>query len=146
MALSNGWCNMRWLNGVVIDRRHNAVQIELATGRKVWATPDFHVEMRENVLISWDYTNDCIATLTTQKRLDSAETEQEKVEALESEAFRSPSCDEFEGDVSDIVETSSGEPTEDESNVSEERSFPIPLDEDVDRDDVVLLRDDIHII
>lgn len=138
---------MRWLKGVVIDRKHGLIQVELSTGRKVWATPPFKLEMRENVLISWDYTNDRIRHLTTNAKLEKETSEREKAELAMSEVFRNPSDEAFEGDVSDLTEpTGSGNPTEEESDVSEERSFPIPLDEDVGRDDVVLLRDDIHII
>jgi len=136
---------MKWLNGVVMGRKHGLVQIELETGRKVWATPHFNLEMREHVLISWDYTKDCIAILTTKERLERLETEQDRAESEVGEAFRSPSCDESEGDVSDVVETSSGQQTTEETYVSEERSFPVPSVEDVDCDNVVLLRDDISI-
>jgi hypothetical protein len=136
---------MRWLKGVVIDRKHGLVRIELETGRKVWATPPFHVGMKEQVLISWDYTTDNISDFTTKERLDAIETEQERAEVALSEVFQSPLDEDVEGDVDDLVETSSGQPTEEESDVSEERSFPIPLDEDVDCNDIVLLRDDIHI-
>lgn len=137
---------MRWLKGVVIDRKYKLIRIELETGRKVWATPPFHIGMKEQVLISWDYTTDNISVLTTKERLDSVETPEERAERQNSEVFQSPLCGESEGDVTDLLETSSGQATEEESYVSEERSFPIPLDEDVDRDNIVLLRDDINII
>lgn len=137
---------MRWLKGVVIGRKHGLIQIEMETGRKVWATPPFHIGMKEQVLISWDYTTDNIGILTTKERLDSIETPEERAERQNSEVFQSPLNEESEGDVSDLVEISSGQPTDDESYVSEERSFPIPLDDDVDRNDIVLLRDDINII
>lgn len=138
---------MRWLKGVVIGRRYGSVQIELETGRKVWATPTFHLEIQEQVLISWDYTNDAIGALTTRERLNSMETPEERAENQISDVFRSPADEEFEGDVTDLDEPSdSGKPTDSESDVSEERCFPIPLDDEVDFDDVVLLKDDINII
>jgi hypothetical protein len=138
---------MRWLKGVVIGRKHGLVHIEMETGRKVWATPTFHLAIQEQVLISWDYTEDNIGILTTRERLNSMETDQERAESQPSDVFQSPLGEEFEGDVSDLdVPTDSGNPTEEESDVSEERSFPIPLDEDVDPDNIVLLKDDISVI
>jgi len=138
---------MRWLKGVVIDRRYGLVQIELETGRKVWTTPTPKLQMCEQVLISWDYTNDEVKHLTTKERLANKETNQDLKELAKSEGFPIPSGEVLEGDVNDLAEPTNDSIVlnKDEESESEERSFPIPLGEDVDCDNVVLLRDDIHI-
>jgi len=137
---------MRWLKGVVIQTNKLSVRIELETGRRLWATPHFKLQIQEHVLVSWDYTGNRVRHLTTNERLAAEESEMDKTELAESEGFPIPMVEGFEGDVDDLAE-----PTNDtivfnvDLEESEERSFPIPLGEDVDRDDVVLLRDDIHI-
>ena len=139
---------MRWLKGVVINTSsiNSVVQIELETGRRCWATPHFKLDIHENVLISWDYTNDRVNIITTKERWKHTDTERERIEARMNkiDGFQNPSDEELEGDLSDITETSSKQkPYEDEEN-SKCDVFQIPLGEDVDRDDVVLLRKDIQ--
>jgi hypothetical protein len=136
---------MKLLKGVVIARLSGSVQIELETGRKVVAAPPFKVGIREQVLIAWDYTNDCVGSITTAERLAAKETDEERVEVAQSEVFQSPWSEEVEGDLSDLdVPSEVGKP-EGEEQESDERSFPIPMVEDVDLSDIVLLKDDIHI-
>lgn len=138
---------MRWLKGVVLKRVGNLFLIELENGRREWTTPYFKPEIREHVLISWDYTNDCIGTITTKERVESTETIRDKVERSMWEVivdvFRIPMNEGLDGDVSDITEIASKH----ELNTEEENSmvdvFQVPLGEDVDSDDIVLLRDDI---
>lgn len=147
--LSNGWCRMRWLKGVVMKTNDLSVQIELETGRRFWATPNFKLQIMEQVVVSWDYTRNTVRHLTTNERLAQEESEEDKTELAKSEGFPIPMGEEFEGSVEDLAELTDNiiMPNEDTLAImdSEERSFPIPLGEDVDRDDVVLLRDDIHI-
>lgn len=138
---------MRWLKGVVKETRRTTVRIELETGRKIWATPHFKLDVSEQVLIAWDYTNDCIGIITTKERWNSIETERDKVEGSSMiDVFLSPLDDEFEGDLNGS-EVPSNRNLHNRTEESEPTSivdvFPVPLDEDVDRDDMVELRDDI---
>ncbi len=72
---------MKWLKGVVLNKKDGLIQIELQTGLRIWATPTFHMSIRENILVSWDYTHDCIHSMTTPERLSREETNEDVVEA-----------------------------------------------------------------
>jgi len=129
--------DMRWLKGVVIATAKDKVRIELDTGRKVWATPHFKLSMCEQVLIAWDYTNDCIGTLTTKKRWESLETEQSIREASTIDVFLSPVGDEIDGDLNGSEIPSNKKlriGIEDDEPTSMIDVFPIPTNEDVDCD------------
>ena len=141
---------MRRLKGVVLKTKKPEVLIELDTGRRVWTTPPFILTIQDHVLVSWDYTNDCIGTITTQKRLAGTETERDKVElASMFDVFQNPLDEEFEGDMSDTVELSNGykvaQRKEEDSMIDIIDVFQSPLGEDVDCDSIVELRYDIHI-
>jgi len=138
--------NMRWIKGVVIMTANKAVLIELENGKKEWATPHFKLNIREQVLIAWDYTNDCIGTITTKERWENTETEQDKVEASSMiDVFQSPSDEPFEGDLNDLGEPSNNNFIDEaeENSMIDVDVFQSPSNEDVDRDDIVELRDDI---
>jgi len=137
---------MRWIKGVVCETRRTAVRIELETGRKVWTAPHFKLGIREQVLIAWDYTNDCIGTITTKERWKSTETERDKAEASSMiDVFRSPSNEPFEGNLNDLGEPSNNNFIDraEENSMIDVDVFQSPSDEDVDRDDIVELRNDI---
>jgi hypothetical protein len=140
---------MRRLKGIVCatadTNSAGLVCIELENGRKAWAVPPFRLQMCEHVLIAWDYTNNCIGEITTKKRLETSETEQEKTEAM-SDVFRSPLDEAVEGDVDvvDIPSTNLPNGTEEENEpLSMVDVFPVPYDEGVDCDSVGELRHDI---
>lgn len=137
---------MRWLKGVVISNSliSSAVEIELETGRRCWAAPHFKLEIREAVMISWDYTNDRVGFITTKERLTATNTERAQAETSISEVFQSPLNEELEGDLSDITETSSKQKPNEEKENSMLDVFRNPLVEDVDCDSVVELRKDIQ--
>lgn len=137
---------MKWLKGVVMLIIDENVHIELENGRKAWATPHFKLNIREHVLVAWDYTNNCIGTVSTAERLKTMPTERYKVEAKMVDVFQSPLGDMSEEELNDVVETSDKEmPTGKDTQEIDVRSFPNPLGEDegVDRDSMVDLRDDI---
>lgn len=137
---------MKWLKGVVMLIIDENVYIELENGRKAWATPRFKVVIREHVLIAWDYTNDCIGTVSTAERLQTMPTERYRVEAKMVDVFQSPLGDTSEEELNDVAETSDKEmPTGEDTSEVDDRSFPNPLGEDegVDRNTMVDLRDDI---
>jgi lactam utilization protein B len=137
---------MRWLKGVVMQIRDHIVLIELENGRKEWATPHFKLNLRETVLVAWDYTNDCIGIITTKERWESIETEQDKAEIEAVDIFPNPSDESFEGEPDDIEVPSNtvlNDETE-ENSISMVDVFRVPLnDEDVDIDSIVELRHDI---
>ena len=146
---------MRWLKGVVINTMpsaarstHLTIEVELETGRRAWATPHFKLNVREAVLVSWDYTNDRIDFITTKERLAAADTEQTQAEDLMIEnsmidVFQSPLNEELEGDLSDIIEPSSQQEPDREEENSMVDVFRSPLGDDVDCDSIVELRKDI---
>lgn len=135
---------MKWLKGVVILIIDENVYVELENGRKAWATPRFKLSIREHVLVSWDYTNDKIGIITTKERWAQTDTKRTQVEASMVDSFQNPLGEVFEEELTDIVETSNEEmPTDRETSVVEGRCFPNPLGDEVDREIVVILRDDI---
>jgi hypothetical protein len=144
---------MKWLKGVVtktepfsVRTTSPTVQVELENGRRVWATPHFKLSLCEHVLIAWDYTNSCIGMITTKKRLDQMETERDKVEASSMiDVSRNPSDEVFEENLSDLGESSNSSLTEkgEEDSMIEIEVFQNPTCEDVDRDSIVELRNDI---
>ena len=107
---------MRFMKGVVVRTRSNQALIGFNTGRHVWTTPNFKVSVGEPVLVSWDYTNDCIKDITTQDRLDT------KAETEVSEGFSLP-----------MVERAEVEP-EDEAEVEAE-VFSRPMGERAEAED-----------
>lgn len=136
---------MRWLKGVVQATSANEVLIELENGKREWTTPNFKLSIREHVMVSWDYTNARIGTITTTERWAHTETIRDIVEERSMiDVFLSPMGEEFEGEVDDPAETSN---VIERSNEDEEMSmvdvFRNPLGEDVGCDDVVDLRHDI---
>jgi hypothetical protein len=138
---------MRWLKGVVCETHKTLIRIELENGRKVWATPHFKLGICEQVLVIWDYTNDCIGIITTKERWTGTETEQDKAEASSMvDDFLSPSDERFEGEL-DGLEIASNHIFENETednSISMVDVFPVPShDEDVDLDSMVELRYDI---
>lgn len=125
---------MRFIKGVVVRTSSKRALIRFDTGRHTWATPNFKLSVGEPVLVSWDYTNDCIKDITTQDRLDTkaetevsegfslpmverAEVEDEDEAEVEAEVFSRPlgeraeaedegeSDDDFEIDAAHIHET-----------------------------------------
>lgn len=138
---------MRWLKGVVIStsKISSAVEIELDTGQRCWAAPHFKLGIREAVLISWDYTNNRVDTITTKERRAATDTERTRAEASMNEVFQSPSNEELEEDLSDTTETSSKQkPGRDAEYDSMVDVFRNPTGEDVDCDSIVELRKDIN--
>ncbi len=107
---------MRFMKGVVIRTSSKRALIGFDTGRHTWATPKFKVSVGERVLVSWDYTNDCIKDITTQDRLDT------KAETEVSEGFSLP-----------MVERAEVEP-EDEAEVEAE-AFSRPMGERAEAED-----------
>ena len=89
---------MRFMKGVVSRMQSNRALIGFNTGRYVWTTPNFKVSVGEPVLVSWDYTNDCIKSITTQDRLDT------KAETEASEGFSLPMVERAEVEDEDETE------------------------------------------
>jgi hypothetical protein len=89
---------MRFVKGVVIRTSSKRALIGFDTGRHTWATPNFKVSVGERVLVSWDYTNDCIKDITTQDRLDT------KTETEVSEGFSLPMVERAEAQSEDEAE------------------------------------------
>jgi hypothetical protein len=142
---------MRWLKGIVCATADTSsaglICVELENGRKAWAMPPFNVDICDHVLIAWDYTNDCIGTITTKEILAKSETEQEKTEKAMGDVFQSPIDEAVEGDVEDIIDipsTNLSKGTEEENEtLSMVDVFPVPNDDGVDCDSIVELRHDI---
>lgn len=107
---------MRFVKGVVVRTSSKRALIGFDTGRHTWATPTFKVSVGEPVLVSWDYTNDCIKDITTQDRLKT------KTETEVSEGFSLP-----------MVERAEVEP-EDEAEVEAE-VFSRPMGERAEAED-----------
>lgn len=89
---------MRFMKGVVVRMRSNQALIEFDTGRHIWTTPNFKVSVGEPVLVSWDYTNNCIKGITTQDRLDT------KTETEVFEGFSLPMVERAEAESEDEAE------------------------------------------
>jgi len=115
-------CVVRRLKGVVINKKDGLVQIELETGRCIWATPTFNILIREQILISWDYTHDCIHSITTPARLACEETDEDIAEAETDNHV----VDNKEGGDNDIIE---------EKGEIKSEDFSLPLVEE-DEDEV----------
>lgn len=117
---------MRRLKGVVINKRDGLIQIELETGRRIWATPSFSISIREQILLNWDYTHDCIHSMTTPEKLAHEETEEDIAEAEAGNLV----IDNEEGGDNNIVE---------EKGEIRNEDFSLPLveeDEDEAEDEV----------
>jgi hypothetical protein len=136
---------MRWLKGVVQATSDNNVLIELENGRREWATPPFKLSIREHVLVSWDYTNARIGTITTSERWAHTETIRDIMEEKSMiDVFQSPMGEPFEDEADDPAETSNTfEVSDRDSEGSMVEVFRVPLGEDVGCDDAVDLRHDI---
>ncbi len=89
---------MELVKGVVLRKESNRVLIELHTGHVVWATPNFKLALREEVLLSYDHTHSYIREITTQERLDT------KAETEVSEGFSLPLVERAEAEVEDEAE------------------------------------------
>ncbi len=115
---------MRRLKGVVINKKDGLIQIELETGRRIWATPSFNISIREHILLNWDYTHDCIHSMTTAERLAQEETDEDIAEAEAGNL----AIDNKEGGDNDVAE---------EKGEAENEDFSLPLvEEDEDEAEV----------
>jgi hypothetical protein len=113
---------MKRLKGVVINKKDGLIEVELETGRRIWTTPSFNISIREQILISWDYTHDCIKSMTTSKRLAQEETDEDRAEAET-------------GNTTLYDDKGGGAETEEESETKTE-GFSLPLvEEDEDEDE-----------
>jgi len=112
---------MKWLKGVVLNKKDSLIQIELETGRRIWTTPSFSTKIREQILISWDYTHDCVSKITTPERLAHEETDEDIAEA---EAGNLTIDDDKEENDSDTEKC-------EEETINEDFSLPL-VEEDED--------------
>ncbi len=130
---------MRWLKGVVLNKKAGLIQIELDTGRRIWATPSFSTSIREHILVSWDYTHDCIKSITTPEKLAREETDEDIAEAEAGNL----AVDDKEGGDKGIEEQEGGiinedfslplvEEDEDEARPKQSDVFSTPSDDELE--------------